>query len=670
MKNYFSAINKKSNWLLTFAAILLVVFFNLYDYLKTKDLISKNLISKSLLIHSALSSEFESSSRLMGEFRNELEIQLKGTSQFIRTMYNRKQLSDTSLVQLAKLNNISHIFIWNQQEKVLANIQVSGKKFSSAVERDIMQEANRMISEEGADFFELFNVDSTYTFYGYANEVDRKVKIILITDVQYLVNLEKRIGFQRIADNFYNDETINFITLSDSRKTIVSIPALHQETAADSVFRKQISDSERDTLVSRLNEDGYDSPVFETYSKIDIEGDIFVLIIGLSAEELETVKLSFLIKTIAFGFAAGLSVFVILSWAGIRKKLQTSIQEKSQLQQQAKTIVEQLNESILILNPDLTINSLNSQFENLSNQKRIDLIGNPMSSLTQEINALIRKMMDEGISYHEWNFKDLSGLTKDLLVTYNSSKEDSFFHIFLITDVTELRRLQQEIEEKKQLSAIGILSAGITHEVRNPMNTINMVLQRLESETDLKESKENFDLLKLAKEEVQRVNKLVNEVLRASKPGASHFQTVNLGNLISNILNNLDQILAARKIKIETDRNYDSVDIQTDPLKLHQILENLITNAIHASQQDGSVRIIFRKSSSYFKFYICDSGSGISKENRAKLFTAFYTTKREGTGLGLYLVKQYVENLKGKIKIHSVEGKGSVVSLTFPVIEN
>ncbi len=670
MKNYFSAINKKSNWLLTFAAILLVVIFNLYDYLKTKDLISKNLISKSLLIHSALSSEFESSSRLMGEFRNELEIQLKGTSQFIRTMYNRKQLSDTSLVQLAKLNNISHIFIWNQQEKVLANIQVSGKKFSSAVERDIMREANRMISEEGADFFELFNVDSTYTFYGYANEVDRKVKIILITDVQYLVNLEKRIGFQRIVDNFYNDETIAFINLSDSKKTIVSIPASYQESEVDSIFGKSISSSEKDTLVSRLNEDDYDTPVFETYSKIQIENDVYLLRIGLSAEELETAKISFMIKTAGLGFVTGLSVFIILSWIGIRKKLQTSIQEKSQLQQQAKTIVEQLNESILILNPDLTINSLNSQFENLCNQKRIDLIGKPLTFLTQEINVLIRKMIDEGISYYEWNFKDFSGRTKDLLVTYNSSKEESFFHIFLITDVTELRRLQQEIEEKKQLSAIGILSAGIAHEVRNPMNTINMVLQRLETETNLKESKENFDLLKMAKEEVQRVNKLVNEILQASKPGVSHLQIVDLGNLVSNISNNLDQVLVSKKIIIETDQNLKSAEFKTDPLKLHQILENIITNAIHASKPDDSIRIIFRTGISDYKFYICDSGSGISKENRAKLFTAFYTTKREGTGLGLYLVKQYVENLKGKIKIHSVEGKGTIVSLTFPVVAN
>lgn len=666
MKNYFSAINNKSNWLITFAAILLVIVFNIYDYLKTKNLINKNLISKSQLVHSTLSAEFESSSQVMNEFKNDLETKLKGTSQIISTMYERNQLSDTTLFQLARLNNISHIFIWNKTEKLLADIQVSPKKFSNEVELDIIRATNKMVAEQGPDFFELFNVDSAHTFYGLANEVSNKTKIILITDVRYQAKLQNQIGFQRIANNFYNVESIMFITLSDNNKKLVSIPETYQETKADSVLIQKIMNSVSDTLASKLNLTDYEIPIIETFSKIEFENYKAVLCVGLSAEELETAKLWFWIKTAGFGFAAGLSVFVVLSLIGIRKKLQTSIQEKSQLQQQAKTIVEQLNESILILNPDLTINSLNTQFELLCNQSKSELISKPPDALPQEINALIKKIVSEGISYYEWNFRDLSGRPKDLLVTYNSSKEDSFFHIFLITDVTELRRLQQEIEEKKQLSAIGILSAGIAHEVRNPMNTINMVLQRLESETSLKESAESYDLLKLAKEEVLRVNKLVNEVLQASKPGINHLQKVNLGNLISNISSNLDQVLLSRKIQIE--QNLNSVEIKTDQMKLHQILENIVTNAIHASKQNETIRIIFRKSNSLYKFYVCDSGSGISRENREKLFTAFYTTRREGTGLGLFLVKQYVESLKGKIKIHSVEGKGTVVSLTFPVV--
>lgn len=666
-KNLLFVVTNKTNQLITVAVVTLVIIFNLQDYYKTTELVRNNLLSKSRLVHTTLSAELQSSSRYLSEFKSEIEARLKGTSSIIQRMYKRNTISDSTLILLARTTNISHIFLWNQDVNLLVDVQTGAKKFSDKIEEDILMEANRMLGESGADFFELFNVDEDHVFSGYANFITPTTKLILITDVGYFFSLQQKIGYDRFVQNFYEDESISFISFSDSEQVLVNLPDSIRITKHDHKVFNLLDNMSADSLLTEYR-DTSSTPYFISYSKFQINDSPHYLKVGLNASELKGLGFIFWVKTVTFSMIGIFISISALSWISVRKKLQESLKEKEVIQKQTDTVFDQLEESVLVLNNDFTIQTVNTSFEKLSGRQKNELIGNSTGELHHDLSNVVKNMISERLSFWEWNFQDSEKRQKNFLIIYNATAPETSLHVFLFTDVTELRRLQQEIEDKKQLSAIGTLSAGIAHEVRNPINTIGMILQRLESETELKNNSENFEMITLAREEIQRVNKLVNEILQASKPRMNQFQTVNAGRLISQVISNLDQNLSGKNISVELEDHLEQINLKSDSLKLQQILENLILNSIQASHPNQTIKVKFRNSDSYFKFYICDYANGISPKNREKIFSAFFTTKKDGTGLGLFLVKQYVESLKGKIKIHSVENKGTVVSLTFPNI--
>jgi len=242
---------------------------------------------------------------------------------------------------------------------------------------------------------------------------------------------------------------------------------------------------------------------------------------------------------------------------------------------------------------------------------------------------------------------------------------------FMVQKLREKRTLEEKLREVEHLSGIGQFARGIAHEIRNPLNFISLSIDHLKGKYMPleKEQKEKFEsLITSIKQEIQRLNKLVEHFLDYGRPIRLSLQEVELGNLIEEVV---ALVLAkAEQDSIEVHRQYEVLPkLSLDPELIKTCILNVILNAFQAMPDGGKLSISTKAADSKVSLIIEDTGTGVSKENLPKIFDPFFSTKDRGLGLGLAMTRRVVEEHGGKVDFQSIEGKGSTVTMFFPVRE-
>lgn len=241
----------------------------------------------------------------------------------------------------------------------------------------------------------------------------------------------------------------------------------------------------------------------------------------------------------------------------------------------------------------------------------------------------------------------------------------------------KLRTTQQELVQSEKLAALGRFSAGLAHEVKNPLGIILGWVEFLErkfpeSDTDAHEA---INIIKTA---VHRADGIVRSLLRFSRPAKLQVEKIPVGEVIDETVSMLEHRLRAHGVAVHKDfQEGKDLKILVDKNQIQQVLFNLLTNASDAISKKGEIKIKVYSlnsnsgSTSYPQcaIEVTDTGEGISKENLARIFEPFYTTRREqkGTGLGLSVSKTIVENLGGELTIVSEGGKGTTAKVLLPL---
>lgn len=233
-----------------------------------------------------------------------------------------------------------------------------------------------------------------------------------------------------------------------------------------------------------------------------------------------------------------------------------------------------------------------------------------------------------------------------------------------------LKNTQSQLIQAEKMASLGVLSAGIGHEINNPLNYIKNGVKILEE--DLKEnmnqltakSKTSFAIIN---EGVERATKIINSLSHYSRIGRNNNELCNLHDIIDNCLTILHNKI---KHKVSIDKKYadEPVIVLGNEGKLHQSMINLLANAEEAIQEEGIVTIETSSNGKYHHISIKDTGIGINKEHLDKVTDPFFTTKPpgKGTGLGLWITSSIIHEHQGKISIESEEGKGSVFTIILP----
>ncbi len=242
-------------------------------------------------------------------------------------------------------------------------------------------------------------------------------------------------------------------------------------------------------------------------------------------------------------------------------------------------------------------------------------------------------------------------------------------YILVQRDITEFKNLEKKLYNSQKLAALGQLSAGIAHEVRNPLSSIKMSLQILEKRMN----PEGNDLkrFKIAQKEVEHLEELVNNVLVFAKPVDPKIVSVDLAKILEQAISMAEKVLHDKQIDIKLDV-YDIPQVNADAAMITDAFLNIIRNAAEAVEAKGFIRIYARSIGSKppsVLVVVEDDGCGIDAEDMPHLFNPFFTRKKYGTGLGLSQVSKIVELHQGKIEIISEKDKGTKVCVTLPCSE-
>jgi PAS domain S-box-containing protein len=239
-------------------------------------------------------------------------------------------------------------------------------------------------------------------------------------------------------------------------------------------------------------------------------------------------------------------------------------------------------------------------------------------------------------------------------------------YILVQRDITEFKNLEKKLYSSQKLAALGQLSAGIAHEIRNPLSSIKMSLQILEKR--IKPEGNDLKRFKIAQKEVEHLEELVNNVLVFAKPMEPKIESVDLTKVLEQAVALSEQIIHDKKIEVTLETR-DAPAVNVDVAMITDAFVNVIRNAVEAMEEGGHIHIYARSIGSRppsVLVVVEDDGCGIDDADMPHLYNPFFTKKKYGTGLGLSQVLKIVEVHQGKLEIISEKGKGTKVCVTLP----
>ena len=378
-----------------------------------------------------------------------------------------------------------------------------------------------------------------------------------------------------------------------------------------------------------------------------------------------------LLATLA-GYAA-----MALENANLYRSVENKALELDRLKRYTENIIESINVAVIALDPVGTITSCNRGFETLYAATREQVVGNRIEDLLPEdIVTSIHKISGT----ETWNIQSPGNMFKlylenkagkSLLVNMSfipllDSNKNNSGSLFVLDDITEKAELEKQLMQSEKLSSIGLLAAGIAHEINTPIAGISSYTQMLLK--DLPQSNKNKKILEKIESQTFRAAEIINGLLNFSRMNGSEFNELDINQLIDDSLALLNHQFQSNHIQIKSRFNPSLPTVYGNSGKLQQVFINLFLNARDAMPSGGNLVIETGMTDSMVVIDISDNGMGISEENRKKIFDPFFTTKTigKGTGLGLSVSYGIIQEHGGRILVDSNIGKGTHFKLKLP----
>jgi PAS domain S-box-containing protein len=360
------------------------------------------------------------------------------------------------------------------------------------------------------------------------------------------------------------------------------------------------------------------------------------------------------------------------------KDQQERASELKLLKEFNESIIESINVGLLAVDLDGRVTRLNSALEHILDLRRDAAVGKRVEDLFSEDFADTLKQV---LGKDGWRLKEIRNIYK--LHTATRGNRSLVLNIALaplqdgqgqtgalvvLEDVTARISLEEQLQQREKLSSIGLLAAGVAHEVNTPLTGVSSYTQMLLgmlNETDPKHA-----LLQKVRTQAERATNIVNNLLNFSRTGsATEFAEVDVARVLDDTLQLLEPQLRRNQIEIVRDYDSEAPDAYANAGKLQQVFTNLILNARDAIPDGGKITVTTGTAEDgSLVAEISDTGIGIAPENVAKIYDPFYTTKGvgQGTGLGLAVSYGIIQEHAGRISVDSEPGRGTTFRITLP----
>ena len=230
----------------------------------------------------------------------------------------------------------------------------------------------------------------------------------------------------------------------------------------------------------------------------------------------------------------------------------------------------------------------------------------------------------------------------------------------------ELEKAHKEIIQSEKLAALGHMSAGMAHEIRNPLNSISLFAQILLSAEGLDEENQSY-VYKIT-QEVERIDDILIQMLASNSDTMNRQKQTDLVEVIEKVIGDYQSRIDNQQIDLQVDLNQNIPLLRVDSLEVEKIFSNLIGNALYEMPEGGTLTIVLQADVEKIIIMVSDTGPGIPSQNIPRIFDPFFTTKEKGTGFGLSVVLRVVNNLGGRVTVDSPPDAGACFIIEIPLL--
>jgi two-component system NtrC family sensor kinase len=346
-----------------------------------------------------------------------------------------------------------------------------------------------------------------------------------------------------------------------------------------------------------------------------------------------------------------------------------------------ESIVEKAGDAISVVDLEGKVLYWNEGAEKIYGYKKEEVLGQTLSRFVYPRDEQARAEEEKWM--HQWMLQVREGKVVSNIEVTRQTKEGKEIIVSMTIsplrdaegkvvgasrickDITHLKKAEERLVLAERLSSLGELTAGVAHELRNPLAGIKINTQILSRKKDLPEMEKK--LLNSTQEGIEKIQKIVDDMLHFAKPKAAHFKEEEINQVVEEGLTILQTKLKKGNITSVFERGQGLPRLRIDIHQIQQVLINLMLNSIQAMENGGTLTIrTFSENEGGVGIELKDSGAGIPKSHLKRIFDPFFTTKSEGTGLGLSISLKILEKHGATIDVRSEEGRGSTFTIHFP----
>jgi PAS domain S-box-containing protein len=359
-----------------------------------------------------------------------------------------------------------------------------------------------------------------------------------------------------------------------------------------------------------------------------------------------------------------------------RNELENRLREITSMKAYTDNVLSSMTNGLITIDLTRNIITLNEMAERILKKREEEILGLPLERALGSEHPLYQLMIEtlsreKGIFHSEMELRSdgeaLWLMASTSLLTNGEGQRIGALVVF--QDITEMKALEEKLRQADRLAALGALSAGLAHEIKNPLSAIKTFVQLLPKKGENPSFMEKFNVT--VPREIDRINLLVEDLLELTRKRVRTLVDVDVSRLVLQAIDLHGEEMERRHIVFENHLDKLLPPIRGDSETLYRAFSNLVINAIQAMPNGGSFSISSEldRVSSVVKITFRDTGIGMDEETLKNLFNPFFTTKDKGVGLGMALAKKIIEDHRGAIEVMSEKGFGTTFVLRLPVVK-
>jgi two-component system, NtrC family, sensor histidine kinase HydH len=654
---------------LTILCIIAVSASVYFEYRAQREDYLMLLQRHAMNVHNILSRSINNSIIATEQIESKINNQILTNLQSIERLDGLERISPRRLDELRKISDYEALLVFDNRGRLQHRSQKRNSR--AVIPPPLLIRRLDPMSEDAVIPLINFRDITNERIAGFVRRRNGGLIVAIISD-EDIRSLKSSLGIGYILKNFQAEENINYI-LIQNRQTIVAGSFSGYEISrysTDPVLREALNGQEDRWRI--LFYDG--TPVFETISTFFLNGNpVGVLRTGLSMDEYEKLKTDMRKRLYLFGAVlifVGLIIVNFLISYRHRKLLQHDLER---LRHNTNTILENLVSGVISIDQNGLIQSINKQALSILNLEYGNVIYQHYSELPVLFEGKIEECLSSNknvstISRHWIAVPDQSSRLFSLLTHFTEDENNNKICVILINDITDQTQLEEQMKRNQRLIAMQNLASSVAHEIKNPLNSIQLIVdlirKKFKPASDADVYTRNLDTVK---EEIKRISEIVEQYLRYTRPPKLSLAQVDFPKLMDEVTLLFDSELKENSIAFTFDMDAHQ-PLKGDRDQLKQVFINVVKNALEAIEGAGEITVTGKISGEYYEIHVKDNGSGIPQKDINSIFDFHFTTKKDGSGIGLSVVQRIITAHNGIINVESIEGLGTSFVMQFPLI--